>query len=90
MVDIEMFLPIRQSILDDESALSFHSYFEVAPLLGGVVDGDVENCTEQVYAWLLDALDANGLKINSPFFHVLYKAATRHASVYVGYSKPST
>lgn len=88
MVDIEIFLPIRQGTFDDEPGLLFHSYFEVSPLLRGVVTGDFENRTEQVYAQLLGTLDANGLEINSPFFHVVQSDVSPSAFVYVGYSEP--
>ncbi|QNE37232.1 DUF5085 family protein [Leifsonia shinshuensis] len=89
VVDIEMFLPIRQGTFDDEPGLFFHSYFEMSPLLHGVVGGDFENRTEQVYAQLLGILDANGLVINSPFVHVVHRDASPSVSVYVGYSQPN-
>jgi len=87
-VDIEMFLPIRQGIFDEAPGLLFHSYFEVSPLLRGVVTGDFENRTEQVYAQLLGTLDANGLEINSPFFHMVQNDVSPYAFVYVGYCEP--
>jgi hypothetical protein len=90
MVDIEMFLPIRQDTFDDEPGLFFHSYFEVSPLLRGVVAGDFENRTEQVYAQLLGIMDANDLVINSPFFHVVQHGVSPFVSVYVGYSRPES
>lgn len=87
MVDVEMFLPIRQGTFDGGPELAFHSYFEVAPLLRGAVTGDFERRTEQVYAQLLGTLDANGLEMNSPFFHVVQNDTSSSVSVYVGYSR---
>lgn len=87
MVDIEMFLPIRQNTFDGADGLRFSSYFEVFPLVRGVVTGDFETQTEAVYAQLLEALEAQDLEINSPFFHVLQKDGSPHALVYLGYAE---
>lgn len=86
IVDVEMFLPIRQDAFSGEGALRFHSYFEVSPLLRGIVTGDFESQTEVVYARLLATLEANNLEMNSPFFHVLQEGALPYAAVYVGYT----
>lgn len=85
MVDIEMFLPIRQNVFDGADGLRFSSYFEVFPLLRGVVTGDSEHQTEAVYAQLLEALEVHELEINSPFFHVFQKDGSPHALIYLGY-----
>ncbi|GAA4143891.1 DUF5085 family protein [Leifsonia shinshuensis] len=89
ITDIEFFLPIRESTFAAEEGTRFHSYFEVGPLAKGIVAGDFEHRTEQVYAQLLAALDGNGLEINAPFFHVLPEDGSKYASVYVGYVDPS-
>jgi hypothetical protein len=86
IVDVEMFLPIRQNTFPGEEGLRFHSYFEVSPLLRGVVTGDFERQTEVVYARLLATLEANDLEMNSPFFHVFQKDVSPYALVYVGYA----
>lgn len=85
MVDVEMFLPIRQSGFASGEGLRFHSYFEVSPLLRGVVKGDLETQTELVYAQLLATLEANGLEINTPFYHVVQRDVSPYAVVCVGY-----
>lgn len=88
MVDIEMFLPIHQSTFTAEEGLWFHSYFEVSPLLRGVVKGDFENQTERVYAELLATLEANELRMNSPFYHLFRREIPPYALVLVGYVDP--
>lgn len=88
ITDIEFFLPIREDTFTAEEGTRFHSYFEVGPLVKGIVTGDFEHRTEQVYAQLLAALDGNGLEINAPFFHVLPEDGSKYASVYVGYVDP--
>jgi effector-binding domain-containing protein len=88
IVDIEMFLPIHQNTFNAEEGLLFHSYFEVSPLLGGIVKGDFENETERVYAQLLATLEANDLGINSPVYHVLQQDVPPYACVFVGYVDP--
>ena len=85
MVDIEMFLPIRQATFKVADGLLFHSYFEVKPLLRGVVKSDFENQTEHVYAQLLATLEANQLEINTPFYHLLQSDVTPYALAFVGY-----
>lgn len=89
MVDIEMFLPIRQNTFAAGDGLRFHSYFDVFPLLRGVVKGDFENQTEVVYAHLLATLEANSLDINTPFYHVMQKDGSPNVRVYVGYVDPA-
>jgi effector-binding domain-containing protein len=89
MVDIEMFLPIHEDTFAAEEGFRFHSYFDVVPLLRGVVRGDFEAQTERVYAELLATLEANSLEINSPFFHVVHKDPSPYASVFVGYRDAS-
>ena len=86
IVDIEMFLPVRDNRCRSGESLLFHSYFEVSPLLRGVVKGDFENRTEQTYAELLTTLEANGMEINSPFFHVVQKEPIPYALIYLGYA----
>lgn len=86
MVDIEVFLPIRQAAFTAEEGLRFDSYFEVFPLLRGVVTGEFESQTERVYAELLATLEANNLEINSPFFQVSYKDPSPYVLVFVGYA----
>jgi hypothetical protein len=85
MVDIELFLSIQQSTFSSGEGFRFSSYFEVSPMLRGIVKGDFANQTEVVYAQLLAALEAEGLAINSPFFHVLQKDVSPYALVYLGY-----
>jgi hypothetical protein len=89
IVDLEMFIPIQQDAFASEEGFRFHSYFEVSPLLRGIVKGDFEAQTEMVYAQLLATLEANDLEINSPFFHVVGKDVSPYASVYVGYRDPA-
>jgi effector-binding domain-containing protein len=89
MVDLEMFLPIHENTFIAEAGLRFHSYFEVFPLLRGIVKGDFESQTEWVYAELLATLEANNVEINCPFFHVFHKDPSPHALVFVGYRGPS-
>ncbi|MFK3669740.1 DUF5085 family protein [Leifsonia aquatica] len=87
VVDVEMFLPVRQDKLGEFEGILFHTYFEVAPLLRGTVTGDFENQTERVYAELLATMEENDVEINSPFFHVVYRDVSPYASVLVGYTK---
>ncbi|WP_158861886.1 DUF5085 family protein [Leifsonia sp. AG29] len=87
MVDIEMFLPIRQDSVQPEEGLLFHSYFDVSPLLSGMVTGDFEVQAEHVYAQLLATLDVNGLQQNTPFYHLVRNDIAPYVSVLVGYSK---
>ncbi|MGO4592448.1 DUF5085 family protein [Leifsonia sp. 2TAF2] len=89
IVDIEMFLPVQEETFAAEDGLRFHSYFEVFPLLTGVVRGNFETQTERVYAELLATLEANSLEINSPFFHVVHKDSSPYALVFVGYRDAS-
>lgn len=89
ITDIEFFLPIRESTFSAVEGTRFHSYFEISPLVKGIVTGDFERRTEQVYAQLLATLEGNGLEINAPFFHVLPEDGSKYASVYVGYVDPS-
>lgn len=88
MVDIEMFLPIRQSTFAGERDLLFRSYFQLAPLLRGIVRPDFESQTERVYAQLLSALEVKELEINSPFFHLVGQDVSPYACVFVGYVDP--
>lgn len=88
MVDIEMFLPILQDTFSAEEGLQFHSYFEVSPLVRGIVKGDFENQTERVYAQLLVTLEANELEINTPFFHLVQRDVSPYALIFVGYVDP--
>jgi hypothetical protein len=88
IVDLEMFTPIQQDAFAAEEGFRFHSYFEVSPLLRGIVTGDFETQTEMVYAHLMATLEANDLQINSPFFHVLRNDVSPYASVYLGYRDP--
>lgn len=83
--DIEMFLPVQQDSPASEGGLHFHSYFEVSPLVRGVVEGDFESQTERVYAQLLATLEMNDLTINSAFFHVLQRDVVPYSLVLVGY-----
>ena len=89
ITDIEFFLPIRESAFRGEEGTLFHSYFEIAPLVKGIVPGDFEHQTERVYAQLLATLDDHDLEINAPFFHVLPVDGSKYAAVYVGYVDPS-
>ncbi len=89
ITDIEFFLPIHEAAFRADGGMLFHSSFEISPLVKGIVTGDFENQTELIYARLLAALDANGLEINAPFFHVFPADGSKYASVYVGYADPS-
>ena len=88
MVDIETFLPIRQSTFPRHEDFLFHSYVDVSPLLRGIVKGEFEEQTEAVYTQLLATLEANDLEINSPFYHVFQKDPSPFVLVYVGYVDP--
>lgn len=87
LVDIEMFLPIQQHTFHAEEGLVFHSYFEVSPLLRGVVKGDLENQTELVYAHLLATAESNDWQINSPFYHLPQRDVSGYALVFMGYTE---
>lgn len=88
MVNIEMFLPIHQDRFTAEEGLHFHSYFEVFPLLRGIVKGDFERQTEWVYAQLLATLRADNLELNSPFYHVAQRDGSPYVLVYASYADP--
>lgn len=88
--DMEFFVPLRQSFLDTDAGLLFHSYFEVSPLAQTVITGEIEQRTEYAYAQLLDTLQTRNLEINTPFFHTFPDDGAPYVSVYLGYTHPTT
>ncbi|MBP2624055.1 DUF5085 family protein [Streptococcus oricebi] len=84
IVDIEMFLPIFDSVFQLEG-YDFSSYFLIENLFKTVVLHDFENLTELAYAELVATIKENHLEINTPFYHILPKTDLKYVEVLVGF-----
>ena len=67
---VEFFLPLYNLPDTIPTGMYYHSYFSIEDAISCYVAGDFIKNTEWGYAALLEYAETNGLKQNTPFFHI--------------------